>query len=89
MNAGTGNDAIAGLERADQLLLFLLPARLRTNPNKIEDDQDEDERDEKIESTARTGWGGRRAAYLSAFGFGVVLLNFVAISYFLTQSHNF
>jgi len=37
------------------LLLFLLPARLRTNPNKIEDDQDEDEGDEKIESAAGTG----------------------------------
>src|SRR5437773_2496501 len=37
----------------------------------------------------RIGWGGRRSAYLSAFGFGIVLLNFVAISYFLTKSHNF
>src|SRR5438876_9174741 len=35
------------------------------------------------------GWGGRRAAYLSALGFGIVLLNFVPISYFLTRSHNF
>ncbi len=35
------------------------------------------------------GWGGRRAAYLSAFGFAIVLLNFVPISYFLTKSHNF
>ena len=30
-----------------------------------------------------------RAAYLSALGFGIVLLNFVPISYFLTRSHNF
>ena len=35
------------------------------------------------------GWGGRRAAYLSALGFAIVLLNFVPISYFLTKSHNF
>jgi ABC-type transport system involved in cytochrome c biogenesis permease subunit len=37
----------------------------------------------------RIGWGGRRAAYLSAFGFAIVLLNFVPVSYFLTRSHNF
>jgi ABC-type uncharacterized transport system permease subunit len=37
----------------------------------------------------RIGWGGRRAAYLSAFGFAIVLLNFVPISYFMTKSHNF
>jgi len=37
----------------------------------------------------RLGWGGRRAAYLSAFGFAIVLLNFGPISYFLTKSHNF
>jgi ABC-type transport system involved in cytochrome c biogenesis permease subunit len=37
----------------------------------------------------RIGWGGRRAAYLSAVGFAIVLLNFVPISYFLNQSHNF
>src|SRR6478752_2854592 len=37
----------------------------------------------------RIGWGGRRAAYLSAVGFAIVLLNFVPISYFLTTSHNF
>src|SRR5476651_2311336 len=30
----------------------------------------------------RIGWGGRRAAYLSALGFAIVLLNFVPISYF-------
>ena len=35
------------------------------------------------------GWSGRRAAYLSAIGFAIVLLNFVPISYFLTNSHNF
>ena len=35
------------------------------------------------------GWGGRRAAYLSAVGFAIVLLNFVPVSYFLTRSHNF
>jgi ABC-type transport system involved in cytochrome c biogenesis permease subunit len=37
----------------------------------------------------RIGWGGRRAAYLSALGFVIVLLNFVPISYFLTKSHDF
>jgi len=37
----------------------------------------------------RIGWGGRRAAYLSALGFAIVLLNFVPISYFLTRSHDF
>jgi ABC-type transport system involved in cytochrome c biogenesis permease subunit len=35
------------------------------------------------------GWSGRRAAYLSAIGFVVVLLNFLPVSYFLTGSHNF
>jgi ABC-type transport system involved in cytochrome c biogenesis permease subunit len=35
------------------------------------------------------GWRGRRAAYLSALGFAIVLLNFVLVSYFLTDSHNF
>jgi ABC-type uncharacterized transport system permease subunit len=37
----------------------------------------------------RLGWGGRRTAYLSALGFAIVLLNFTAISYFATNSHNF
>ncbi len=37
----------------------------------------------------RIGWGGRRTAYLSALGFSIVLLNFVPVSYFLTESHNF
>jgi ABC-type transport system involved in cytochrome c biogenesis permease subunit len=35
------------------------------------------------------GWSGRRAAYLSAIAFVIVLLNFVPISYFLSKSHNF
>jgi ABC-type transport system involved in cytochrome c biogenesis permease subunit len=35
------------------------------------------------------GWRGRRSAYLSALGFAIVLLNFVLVSYFLTESHNF
>ena len=35
------------------------------------------------------GWSGRRAALLSAFGFTVLLLNFVPVSYFVTRSHNF
>jgi ABC-type transport system involved in cytochrome c biogenesis permease subunit len=35
------------------------------------------------------GWRGKRSAYLSAIGFAIVLLNFVPVSYFLTDSHNF
>jgi ABC-type transport system involved in cytochrome c biogenesis permease subunit len=35
------------------------------------------------------GWRGKRSAYLSAVGFVIVLLNFVPVSYFLTDSHNF
>ena len=37
----------------------------------------------------RVGWGGRRAAWLSTLGFAILLLNFVPIGYFGTQSHNF
>ena len=37
----------------------------------------------------RAGWGGKRAAYISAIGFAIVLFNFVPIGYFLTRSHNF
>ena len=43
----------------------------------------------EVFAARRIGWGGRRAAYLSAIGFAIVLLNFVPISYFLTKSHNF
>jgi ABC-type transport system involved in cytochrome c biogenesis permease subunit len=43
----------------------------------------------QVFAARRIGWGGRRTAYLSAIGFGIVLLNFVPISYFLTESHNF
>ena len=35
------------------------------------------------------GWGGKRGAWLSAAGFVVVLLNFVPVGYFVTESHNF
>ena len=35
------------------------------------------------------GWSGRRTARLSVFGFAIVLLNFVQISYFVTTSHTF
>jgi ABC-type transport system involved in cytochrome c biogenesis permease subunit len=35
------------------------------------------------------GWTGRRAAWLSALGFAIVLLNFLPISYFVTNSHTF
>ncbi|MGH9203737.1 MAG: cytochrome c biogenesis protein CcsA, partial [Vicinamibacterales bacterium] len=35
------------------------------------------------------GWSGRRAAWLSALGFVIVLLNFLPVSYFVTTSHTF
>jgi ABC-type transport system involved in cytochrome c biogenesis permease subunit len=35
------------------------------------------------------GWHGRRAAWLSATGFVIVLLNFIPINYFVTTSHTF
>jgi len=43
----------------------------------------------EVFAARRIGWGGRRAAYLSALAFAIVLLNFVPVSYFLTKSHNF
>jgi ABC-type transport system involved in cytochrome c biogenesis permease subunit len=43
----------------------------------------------EVFAARRIGWGGRRAAYLSAIGFVIVLLNFVPISYFVTNSHDF
>lgn len=35
------------------------------------------------------GWHGRKAAIVSAVGFGIVLLNFLPINYFVTTSHSF
>ena len=35
------------------------------------------------------GWTGRRAARLSALGFTFVMLNLLAINYFVTTSHTF
>jgi ABC-type transport system involved in cytochrome c biogenesis permease subunit len=35
------------------------------------------------------GWSGRRAAWLSALGFVIVLLNLLPVSYFVTTSHTF
>jgi ABC-type transport system involved in cytochrome c biogenesis permease subunit len=35
------------------------------------------------------GWTGRRAAWLSAVGFIIVMLNFVPVSYFVETSHTF
>jgi ABC-type transport system involved in cytochrome c biogenesis permease subunit len=35
------------------------------------------------------GWTGRRAAWLAAVGFVIVLLNFLPVSYFVTTSHTF
>ena len=43
----------------------------------------------EVFAARRIGWGGRRTAYLSAVGFAIVLLNFLPISYFLTNSHDF
>ena len=40
----------------------------------------------EVFAARRIGWGGRRTAYLSALGFAIVLLNFVPISYFLTEA---
>jgi ABC-type transport system involved in cytochrome c biogenesis permease subunit len=42
-----------------------------------------------VVSRRAMGWNGRRAALLSAAGFGIVLLNFLPINYFLTTSHSF
>ena len=38
---------------------------------------------------ADDGVDGRRAAWLSALGFAIVLLNFLPVSYFVTTSHTF
>ena len=35
------------------------------------------------------GWTGRRAAWLSAVGFAIVLLNITGVNYFVTTSHTF
>jgi ABC-type uncharacterized transport system permease subunit len=35
------------------------------------------------------GWSARRAAWLSALGFALVLLNFLPVTYFLSRSHDF
>jgi ABC-type transport system involved in cytochrome c biogenesis permease subunit len=35
------------------------------------------------------GWNGRRAAWLSALGFVIVLLTFLPLSYFVKTSHTF
>jgi ABC-type transport system involved in cytochrome c biogenesis permease subunit len=35
------------------------------------------------------GWTGRRAAWLSALGFAIILLNFLPVSYFVETSHTF
>ena len=35
------------------------------------------------------GWTGRRAAWLSALGFAIVLLNVLPVTYFVTTSHTF
>ncbi len=35
------------------------------------------------------GWSGKRAAWLSAVAFSIILLNLGPVGYFLTESHNF
>ena len=35
------------------------------------------------------GWTGRRAAWLSALGFAIILFNFLPVNYFVTTSHTF
>jgi ABC-type transport system involved in cytochrome c biogenesis permease subunit len=40
-------------------------------------------------SRQKLGWNGRRAAWVSAVGFAIILLNFVPVSYFVTTSHTF
>lgn len=35
------------------------------------------------------GWTGRKAAWLSALGFAILLLNLLPVSYFVTTSHTF
>jgi ABC-type transport system involved in cytochrome c biogenesis permease subunit len=42
-----------------------------------------------VVSRRTLGWHGRRAALVSAIGFGIVLLNFLPINYFVTTSHSF
>jgi ABC-type transport system involved in cytochrome c biogenesis permease subunit len=42
-----------------------------------------------VVSRRAMGWHGRRAAFVSAVGFGIVLLNFLPINYFVTTSHSF
>ena len=37
----------------------------------------------------RLGWTGRRAAWLAAVGFAIILLNFLPIGYFVETSHTF
>lgn len=37
----------------------------------------------------RLGWTGRRAAWLSAIGFALILLSFLPLNYFVTTSHTF
>ena len=42
-----------------------------------------------VMSRRMMGWNGRRAAWLSAVGFVIVLLNFTGVSYFVETSHSF
>ena len=42
-----------------------------------------------VAARSMMGWTGRRAAWLSAVGFIVIMLSFLPINYFLTTSHSF
>ena len=43
----------------------------------------------EVVARSTMGWTGRRAAWLSALGFVIVLLNFLPVSYFIRTSHTF
>jgi ABC-type transport system involved in cytochrome c biogenesis permease subunit len=43
----------------------------------------------EVVARSTMGWTGRRAAWLSALGFAIVLLNFLPVSYFIRTSHTF
>ena len=42
-----------------------------------------------VVSRRTMGWHGRKAAWLSALGFAIVMLGFLPINYFVTTSHTF
>src|SRR5437763_1576994 len=60
MNAGIGHHSITDFQYSDQLLLLFLPLLLRSNHDKIHDDENENKRDEKG-ANAAAGHGSRRS----------------------------